>query len=140
MQFGDLPLRFARDWSEGIGDGVGIISGKVLCRSFGSASQRFLLHLVHAPASHSRPVPGQVTVGGRSNGTDAMPALLDPVGATVIADAMHTQRSTAQAVTDQGNRGAPLPPLQLPIAYGNRLSVNSGLGRLPQQAPQNLTN
>jgi predicted transposase YbfD/YdcC len=104
-QLGGLLLRFARDWSEGLGDGVIAIDGKALRRSFGSASQRSPLHLVQAFASHSRLVLGQVRVDGRSNEITAMPALLDLLdlrGATVTADAMHTQRSTAQAVTDRG--------------------------------------
>ena len=104
-QLGGLLLRFARDWSGGMRDGVVAIDGKALRRSFVSASQRSPLHPVQAFASHSRLVLGQVTVDGKSNEITAMPALLDlldPEGATVTADAMHTQRSTAQAVVDRG--------------------------------------
>ena len=104
-QLGGLLLRFARDWSGGMGDDVVAIDGKALRRSFGSASQRSPLHLVQAFASHSRLVLGQVRVDDKSNEITAMPALLDLLdlkGATVTADAMHTQRSTAQAVTERG--------------------------------------
>ena len=48
---------------------------------------------------------GQVRVGERSNGIAAVPALLGmpaSEGRIVKADAMHTQRRTARAVTAAG--------------------------------------
>ena len=131
-QLGGLLLRFARDWSEGIGDGVVAIDGKALRRSFGSASP---LHLVQGFASHSRLVLGQVRVDGRSNEITAMPALLELNGATVTADAMHTQRSTAQAVTDRVlylvvSRGVGFglfrPDLSLPLRAGSAVLEQGG--------------
>ena len=101
-QLGGLLLRFARDWSGGMGDDVVAIDGKALRRSFGSTSQSSPLHLVQAFASHSRLVPGQVREDDKSNEITAMPAPLDLRVATVTADAMHTQRSTAQAVVERG--------------------------------------
>ncbi len=74
-------------------------------RSFEAPSNRSPLHVVNAFAVGARLTLGQVRVDGKSNEITAMPALLEPLdvkGMTVTADAMHTQRATAEAVTARG--------------------------------------
>ena len=57
------------------------------------------LHLVQAFASEAKLVLGQVRVSDKSN---EITALLDINGRNVTVDAMHTQRSTAEAIV-KGN-------------------------------------
>ena len=57
-------------------------------------------------AAGARLTLGHVRVDGKSNEITAMPALLDVEGMTVTADAMHTQRATAEAVTARGGTHA----------------------------------
>ncbi len=98
-------LRLAGGWAERLGDGVVAIDGKALRRSFADATERSALHLVQAFATGAGVVLGQVRVSGKSNEITAMPALLDLLdlrGRTVTADAMHTQRATAEQVTARG--------------------------------------
>ena len=71
----------------------------------GHAAERSPLHLARAFAAESGPPPGRVRVDGRSNGTAALPAppaLLDPRGGTVTADATRARRATAESVTAKG--------------------------------------
>ena len=100
-------LRLAEGWAAGFaGEGVAI-DGKALRRSFADAASRSPLHLVQAFASEARLVLGQVRVEDKSNEIAAVPALLEMLalrGRVVTADAMHTQRRTAQAVTAAGGR------------------------------------
>ena len=63
------------------------------------------LHLVHAFAAEAQLVLAQVAVDGKSKEITAITALLELLdlrGRTVTADAMHTQRATAEAVTGCG--------------------------------------
>jgi predicted transposase YbfD/YdcC len=86
-------------------EGVVAIDGKVLRRSFDKASGQSPLHLVQAFAAEARLVLGQVAVDCKSNEITALPALLallDVEERIVTADAMHTQRTTAEAVCARG--------------------------------------
>ena len=103
------PVRLAADWAGRLGPDVTAIDGRALRRSFGDASDRSPLHVVNAFAASARLTLGQVRVDGRSNGITAMPALLDIRGCTVTADAMHTQRDTAERVTEAGGNHVPAP-------------------------------
>ena len=74
-------------------------------RSYDRARKQSAPHLVQAFAAHSRLVLGQVAVEAKSNESMALPALLDMLslkGRIVTADAMHTQKATARAVTQAG--------------------------------------
>ena len=98
-------VRLAADWAGRLGPDVIAIDGKALRRSFEDASNRSPLHVVNAFAAGARLTLGQVRVDGKSNEITAMLALLDLLdveGMTVTADAMHTQRATAAAVTARG--------------------------------------
>ena len=98
-------LRLAEGWAAGLAGEVVAIDGKTLRRSFADAAPRSPLHLVQAFASEARLVLGQVRVEDKSNEIAAVPALLEMLalkGRIVTADAMHTQRRTAQAVTEAG--------------------------------------
>ena len=105
---GGLPramLRLAEGWAAGLAGEVVAIDGKALRRSFADAASRSPLHLVQAFASEARLVLGQVRVEDKSNEVAAVPALLEVLalkGRVVTADAMHTQRQTARAVTVAG--------------------------------------
>ena len=86
------------------------IDGKVLRRSFADAASRSPPHPVQAFASEARLVLGQVRAAGKSNEITALPALLEMLalkGRIVTADAMHTQRETARAVTAAGGDYVP---------------------------------
>ena len=98
----DALLKLASGWGELLKDDVIAVDGKALRRSFKDAASRSPLHLVHAFAAQSRLVVGQVRVDAKSNEITAMPKLLellDVKGRIITADAMHTQRSTAEEVT-----------------------------------------
>ena len=61
-------------------------------------------------AAQFRLVVGQVRVDAESNETAAMPKrleLLDAEGRTAAADAMHTQRATAEEAAQGGGDNAP---------------------------------
>ena len=118
-------LRLAESRAARVGGGVTAIDGKALRRSFSDAASRFPPHPVQAFASEARPVMGRVRVEGGSNGITAVSALSGmpaPKGRVVTADAMHTRRRTAQAVTAaggdyvpalKGNQGAPYEDVKL---------------------------
>ena len=129
-----------------VGGGVVAIDGKALRRSFSDAASRSPPHLVRAFVGEARPVLGQIRV---ENGITAVPTLSGmPAlkGWVVTADAMHTQRRTAQAITatggdripaPKGNRGAPYedmkPYLDDPVQDGNwqcRQDADGGHGRI----------
>ncbi len=98
-------LRLLEDWAALLEDDVIAIDGKSLRRSFATAAARSPVHLVQAFAARARLVLGQVKVDGKSNEIAAMPKLLEMLalkGRIVTADAMHTQRATAEAVTAGG--------------------------------------
>ena len=98
-------VRLAADWAGRFGPDVIAIDGKSLRQSFEDASARSPLHVVSAFAAGARLVLGQVRVADKSNEITAMPALLELLdirGSTATADAMHTQRVTAEAVAAKG--------------------------------------
>ena len=89
-----MLLRLLKDWAAVLDDDVIAIDGKSLRRSFAEA----------------RLVLGQVKVDGKSNEIAAMPQLLEMLalkGRIGTADAMHTQRATAEAVTARGGDYVP---------------------------------
>ncbi len=98
-------LRLLEDWAAVLDGDVIAIDGKSLRRSFADAAARSPVHLVQAFAAGTRLVLGQVKVDDKSNEIAAMPKLLEMLalkGGIVTADAMHTQRATAEAVTARG--------------------------------------
>ena len=98
-------VRLFSSLARGLGTRVVAIDGKTVRRSFEEASKRSALHVVNAFAAEARLTLGQVRVDGKSNEIKAMPALLellDITGLTVTADAMHTQRATAEAIVEKG--------------------------------------
>jgi predicted transposase YbfD/YdcC len=77
------------------------IDGKLARRSHDRGADRPPIDLVSAWATDARLVLGQVAVDDQSNEIPAVPALLallDVTGAVVTLDAMHCQRTTAQAI------------------------------------------
>ena len=81
------------------------IDGKVLRGAILDASKRSALHLVQAFEPGSGLVLGQVKVDGKSNEITAIPGLLemlDLIGRTVTADAMHTQREVSAQIVEKG--------------------------------------
>jgi predicted transposase YbfD/YdcC len=97
---GDFARNLAGDC-----DPVIAIDGKALRRSFDRASGKSPLHLVQAFAAEARLVLGQIAVDEKSTEITALPellALLDVKGRIITADAMHTQRATAEAVCARG--------------------------------------
>ena len=98
-------LRLLEDWAAVLDGDVIAIDGKSLRRSFADAAARSPVHLVQAFAAEARLVLGQVKVDDKSNEIAAMPRLLEMLALEsriVTADAMHTQRATAEAVTAKG--------------------------------------
>ncbi len=110
--FRDLdPARFHAAFQEFMGQfSTGLseviaIDGKMLRRSFDTASAKSPLHLVSAWASEQRLVLGQIAVDDKSNEITAVPKLLELLtlkGRIVTLDAMHCQRETAKAITGAG--------------------------------------
>ena len=87
-----------------LGDVIAL-DGKTPRRAYDRARKQSALHLVQVFAAHSRLVLGQVAVAAKSNESTALPALLGMLslkGRMVTADAMHTQKATARAVTQAG--------------------------------------
>ncbi len=98
-------LRLLEDWAAVLDGDVIAIDGKSLRRSFADAAARSPVHLVQAFAAGTRLMLGQVKVDDKSNEIAAMPKLLEMLalkGRIVTADAMHTRRATAEAVTARG--------------------------------------
>ncbi len=98
-------LRLLEDWASVLADDVIAIDGRSLRRSFTDVAVRAPVRLVQAFAAEARLMLGQVKVDGKSNEIAAMPQLLEMLalkGRIVTADAMHTQRATAEAVTARG--------------------------------------
>ncbi len=80
------------------------IDGKVLHRSFGTASDKSMIYMVSAWANSNNVVLGQVKVSDKSNEITAIPKLLEILnleGCIITIDAMGTQREIAQAVVDK---------------------------------------
>src|SRR3977135_2180285 len=86
-------------------EGVVAIDGKVLRRSFDSASGKSPLHMVSAWGCEQRLVLAQIATDAKSNEITAIPKLLkllSLVGTIVTVDALNCQRETAQQIIDQG--------------------------------------
>ena len=97
-------MRLVEGFADQLGEVIAV-DGKTPQRSYDRAKQQSALHLVQAFAAHSRLVLGQVAVEAKSNESTALPALLEMLslkGRIVTADAMHTQKATARAVTQAG--------------------------------------
>lgn len=89
--------------------GVIAIDGKVLRRSFDTASAKSSLHMVSAPGSdggcEQRLVLGQIATDAKSNEITAVPKLLEMLslkGCIVTVDALNCQRDIARQIVDQG--------------------------------------
>src|SRR5208283_1282935 len=84
--------------------GVVAIDGKVLRRSFDTASQKSALHMVSAWGCEQQLVLAQIATEEKSSEITAIPKLLrllDLRGATVTVDALNCQRAIAQQIVDQ---------------------------------------
>lgn len=85
--------------------GVVAIDGKVLRRSFDTASGKSALHMVSAWGCEQRMVLGQIATDVKSNEITAVPKLLKMLslkGTIVTVDALNCQRDIAQQIVDQG--------------------------------------
>ena len=103
-QFRAAFQRFMAGFSEQC-EGVVAIDGKVLRRSFDSASGKSPLHMVAAWGCEQRFVLAQIATDAKSNEITAVPKLLEMLrlkGTIVTADALNCQRAIAQQIVDQG--------------------------------------
>jgi predicted transposase YbfD/YdcC len=85
--------------------GVIAIDGKVLRRSFDTASAKSALHMVSAWGCEQRLVLGQIATDAKSNEITAVPKLLEMLalkGCVVTAGALNCQRGIARQIVDQG--------------------------------------
>jgi predicted transposase YbfD/YdcC len=85
--------------------GVIAIDGKVLRRSFDTASGKSALHMVSAWGCEQRLVLGQIATDAKSNEITAVPKLLEMLslkGCVVTVDALNCQRDIARQIVDQG--------------------------------------
>ena len=98
--FQDFMARFAET-----SRGVIAIDGKVLRRSFDTASAKSSLHMVSAWGCEQRLVLGQIATDAKSNEITAVPKLLEMLslkGCIVTVDALNCQRAIARQIVDQG--------------------------------------
>jgi len=98
--FQDFMARFAQTCR-----GVIAIDGKVLRRSFDTASAKSSLHMVSAWGCEQRLVLGQIATDAKSNEITAVPKLLEMLslkGCIVTVDALNCQRDIARQIVDQG--------------------------------------
>jgi predicted transposase YbfD/YdcC len=85
--------------------GVIAIDGKVLRRSFDTASGKSALHMVSAWGCELRMVLGQIATDEKSNEITAVPKLLKMLSlkdTIVTVDALNCQRAIARQIVDQG--------------------------------------
>ena len=85
--------------------GVVAIDGKVLRRSFDTASAKSPLHMVSAWGCDQRLVLGQIATDEKSNEITAVPKLLELLslrGCVVTVDALNCQRTIARQIISQG--------------------------------------
>lgn len=104
VQFRAAFQRFMAFFSKGC-QGVVAIDGKVLRRSFDSASGKSSLHMVSAWGCEQRLVLAQIATATKSNEITAVPKLLEMLslpGTIVTTDALNCQRAIAQQIVDQG--------------------------------------
>jgi predicted transposase YbfD/YdcC len=98
--FQTFMMRFAETCQ-----GVVAIDGKVLRRSFDTASAKSALHMVSAWGCEQRLVLGQIATDAKSNEITAVPKLLEMLslkGCIVTIDALNCQRNIARQIVDQG--------------------------------------
>lgn len=103
-QFRACFQRFMARFAE-TAQGVIAIDGKVLRRSFESASGQSPLHMVSAWGCDQRLVLAQIATDAKSNEITAVPKLLDMLslkGTIVTVDALNCQRAIARQIIDQG--------------------------------------
>ena len=103
--------------------GVIAIDGKVLRRSFDTASGKSALHMVSAWGCEQRMVLGQVATDAKSNEITAVPELLRMLSlkdTIVTVDALNCQRAIASQIVGQGGDYA----LAL---KGNQPSLHAGV-------------
>jgi predicted transposase YbfD/YdcC len=96
--------RFMAEFSETC-QGVVAIDGKVLRRSFDTASGKSALHMVSAWGCEQCVVLGQIATDVKSNEITAVPKLLKMLslkGTIVTVDALNCQRDIAQQIVAQG--------------------------------------
>jgi len=105
------PEQFRRCFQDFMGrfaatcQGVIAIDGKVLRRSFDTASAKSSLHMVSAWGCEQRLVLGQIATDAKSNEITAAPKLLEMLslkGCIVSVDALNCQREIARQIVDQG--------------------------------------
>jgi predicted transposase YbfD/YdcC len=102
-QFRTAFQRFMTAFSEAC-RGVIAIDGKVLRRSFDTASGKSALHMVSAWGCELRMVLGQIATDEKSNEITAVPKLLKMLSlkdTIVTVDALNCQRAIAQQIVDQ---------------------------------------
>jgi predicted transposase YbfD/YdcC len=102
-QFRACVQRFMAGFAEAC-QGVVAIDGKVLRRSFDTASGQSPLHMVSAWACEQQLVLGQIATEAKSNEITAVPKLLKLLsldGCTVTVDALNCQRAIAQQIVAQ---------------------------------------
>jgi predicted transposase YbfD/YdcC len=81
------------------------IDGKTLRRSYDKQNGKQALHLIHAYASSSELLLGQLATADKSNEITAIPELLEIIdieGAMVTIDAMGCQKDIAAKIREQG--------------------------------------
>ena len=103
-QFRSCFQRFMARFAE-TAQGVIAIDGKVLRRSFDTASGKSALHMVTAWGCEQRLVLAQVATDAKSNEMTAVPRLLEMLslkGTIVTVDALNCQRNIARQIVDQG--------------------------------------
>jgi predicted transposase YbfD/YdcC len=103
-QFRSCFQRFMARFAE-TAQGVIAIDGKVLRRSFDTASGKSALHMVTAWGCEQRLVLAQVARDAKSNEITAVPRLLEMLslkGTIVTVDALNCQRNIARQIVDQG--------------------------------------
>lgn len=96
--------RFMAGFSEQC-EGVVAIDGKVVRRSFDTASGKSPLHMVSAWGCEQCLVLAQIATDTKSNEITAVPKLLEMLtlkGTIVTADALNCQRAIARQIVDQG--------------------------------------
>lgn len=102
-QFRTCFQRFMTRFAEAC-QGVVAIDGKVLRRSFDTASGQSPLHMVSAWACEQQLVLGQIATEAKSNEITAVPKLLKLLsleGCTVTVDALNCQRAIARQIVEQ---------------------------------------
>src|SRR3954470_11554733 len=102
-QFRACFQRFMARFAEAA-QGVVAIDGKVLRRSFDTASAKSALHMVTAWGCDQRLVLAQIATEAKSNEITAVPKLLEMLslkGTIVTVDALNCQRDIARQIVDQ---------------------------------------